>query len=401
MIGCSHFIDTGQTLSHRVRGETEQTAAAPSNAPAAHVPEPARPLPPMPEAKVVNIFGEMDGASPPANKVAGDAGFQQHTFTDEGGDSDVAVDPTGKWIAFASTRHSGRSDIYLQRVDGTAVTQLTSDAADDAYPAFSPDGKQIAFASTRAGAWQIYLMDTDGRNVVQVTSGTMQAIHPSFSPDGARLVYSAIGSRSNQWELWTANLQTNEKRMIAYGLFPTWSPDKKSDRIAYQRARQRGGRWFSLWTLDLIDGEARRLTEVAASTNAAIVSPTWSPDGRRLAFATVVAPAASAAPQAKAKSPVAHGQQDIWTIDADGSNRQRLTDGNGTNLSPAWASNNRVFFISDRGGNESIWSVHAASVVDPAQAAVQAPLVAPEPAATAPGPAAPSGAAADAHEPEH
>ncbi len=242
------------------------------------------------DPKVVNVFGEIDGVPRSPGKMTGDAGFQQHTYTDEGADSDVAVDPMGKWIAFASTRHSEHTDIYVQRVDGTSVTELTSDAADDAYPCFSPDGKAIAFASTRAGSWQIYVMDTDGRNVTQVTNSSLQCIHPSFSPDGGRLVYSAIGSRSNQWELWTADLRSGEKRMIGYGLFPRWSPDRTVDRIVYQKARQRGGRWFSIWTLDLIEGEGRRMTEVVASTNAAVVSPAWSPDGRRLVFATVVEP---------------------------------------------------------------------------------------------------------------
>jgi TolB protein len=215
-------------------------------------------------------------------------------------------------------------------------------------------------------------MDADGRNVTQVTNGPMQCIHPSFSPDGTRLVYSAIGSRSNQWELWVADLRKGEKRMIGYGLFPRWSPDRTVDRIAYQRPRQRGGRWFSLWTIDLIEGEGRRMTEVAASTNAAIVSPCWSPDGRRLAFATVLDPARAATSGRRTRAGLGAGagrgaasqvesrtRQDVWTIDADGGNRQRLTDGNGTNLSPCWAADNRIYFISDRGGAECVWSVRA------------------------------------------
>ncbi len=305
---------------------------------------------PVPDAsQTVNVFGETGGVERGPAKPVGESGFQQHTSVDEGEDGDVTVDPTGRWLAFSSSRHNEAGDIYLQRVDGTSVTQLTNDAARDAYPAFSPDGKWIAFSSTRAGTWQIYRMDLDGRNVVQVTSGPMQAIHPSFSPDGGRLVYSAMGSRSRQWELWTVDLLSGERRQIGYGLFPNWSPDKTADRIAYQRARQRGSRWFSLWTMDLVNGEGRRMTEVAVSSNAALVAPCWSPDGKKLAFTTVVQPAKGA----KA------GQQDVWTVDADGANKQRLTDGNGTNLTPAWAIDNRVYFVSDRGGNESVWSIQS------------------------------------------
>jgi Tol biopolymer transport system component len=305
--------------------------------------------------QLVNVFGEVNGVSPRAATLSGEIAFQQHTFADEGYDSDVTLDPTAKWLAFSSTRNSEHPSIYLQRVDGTAVTQLSDGGSDDAYPAFSPDGKQIAFSSTRSGNWQIFEMDVDGRNIVQLTSGPMQAIHPSFSPDGSRIVYCAVGGRSGQWELWTLDLKTSEKRTIGYGLFPTWSPNPAVNRIAFQRARQRGSRWFGLWTIDLIDGEGRRPTEIAVSSNAAILTPAWSPDGRRLAFATVLQPG-------KGGESRARGQTDIWTVEADGTNRQRLTDGHGNNLMPFWASNSRVFFVSDRGGAESIWSVRAESM---------------------------------------
>jgi Tol biopolymer transport system component len=306
----------------------------------------------------VNVFGELNGVPRGPGITVGDEGFQQHTFTDEGADSDVSVDPTGKWIVFASTRHNEHAGIYTQRVDGTAVTKLTSDDSDNAFPTFSPDGKQIAFCSTRSGTWNIYVMDIDGRNAITVTSGSTQCIHPSYSPDGTRLVYSALGARSNQWELWTVNIASGEKQQIGYGLFPSWSPNKEKDQIAFQRARQRGSRWFSLWTLDLVDGEARRVTEVAVSSNAAIVSPSWSPDGKRLVFATILDPAHGGK---KIPGGPNRGEQDIWTIDLDGNNRRRITDGNGINLSPVWSSDNRVYFVSNRSGTESVWSVRPGS----------------------------------------
>jgi TolB protein len=305
-----------------------------------------------PKAGVINVFGEFGTRPGGAVRQVGEAGFQQHTAVDEGEDSGISVDPSGRWMVYASTRHSEHPDLYVQRVDGTSVTQLTNDSADDAFPVFSPDGKRIAFCSTRTGTWQVYVMDADGRNAVQVSSGRTQCIHPTFSPDGKRVAFSSLGARSGQWELWTASLDGGEQKMIGYGLFPSWSPRKDLDRIAYQRPRQRGSRWFSLWTIDLVDGEGRRPTEVAVSPVAAVVTPAWSPDGRRIAFATVVEPAGDGAAKGR-------GQQDVWTVDADGSHRQRLTDGSGSNLMPFWAADGRVYFISDRDGHECVWSVKA------------------------------------------
>jgi TolB protein len=303
-------------------------------------------------APSVNVFGEFDGVERPPQKSVAMGGFQQHTYCDEGYDADAALDPTGKIVAYASTRHSEHTNIYLQRVDGLSVTQLTSEDADDAFPAFSPDGKLIAFSSTRGGNWNLYVMDSDGRNVTQITSGPSQDLHPSFSPDGTRLAYCSMGPRASQWELWIVNLQTNEKKMVGVGLFPSWSPQKDRDVIAFQRARQRGSRWFSIWTMEVSDGEAHSVTEVAVSGNAALVCPAWSPDGQRLAFSTIVSPS-----HIDGRKP--QGQQDVWTVNSDGTNRHRLTDGNGINASPFWGVDGRVYFVSDRGGTECVWSTPA------------------------------------------
>lgn len=303
-----------------------------------------------------NSFGEFEGEGErPYLPVAGRAGYQQHSYVDEGFDTDVSVSADGDWMAFASTRHSTRSDIYAQRTTGLAVTKLTTDPADDAFPDFSPNGDRIAFCSNRAGNWDIFVMDRDGRNVTAITSGTGHDLHPSFSPDGRKLAFCRIGGRSDLWEIWTADLQTGEQTMVGFGVFPDWSPRMDKNVIAFQRARQRGGRWFSLWTLELSpDGEPTNVTEVAMSTNAALVAPAWSPDGTRLAFATVVDPDVG-----MPDTDAAIGRQDIWTVNADGTDRHRITDGKGTYATPFWASDGRVYFISDRGGMESVWSAKA------------------------------------------
>lgn len=296
---------------------------------------------------IVNIYGELRPAIYRSGESRPALSFQQHTSTDEGHDADVVVDPTGKWLAFSSTRHSERADIYLQRIDGSSVIQLTNDPGDDVQPCFSPNGSKIAFASSRSGNWDIYVMDVDGKNVEQLTSGLAQDLHPTFAPDGNRLAYCSL-THSGQWEIWLINLSTRERKSLGPGLFPTWCPRRDIDRIAFQRARQRGSRWFSVWTLDLVDGEPRRNAEIAVSSNAAAVCPAWSPDGMQLAFSTILQP--------QSREQEALPQQELWVVNADGSGRQRIAEGN-TNLTPFWSANNRIYFISDRGGQENIWSV--------------------------------------------
>ena len=358
--GCAHsaFTPRSQAQGDRYEAGQKKPAAAEFAGTESHPADPITNDLDLPFIRAnqtpgVNVFGEFAGGGPAAVPVydEGHVGFRQHTYLDEGYDADVSVDPTGQWMAFASTRHARRSDIYLQRTGGLAVTQLTSDPADDAFPCFSPDGRSIAFSSNRNGNWDIFVMDADGKNTIAVTSGPSQDLHPSFSPDGRHLAYCSSG-RDGQWEIWVVDLQGGERTMVGFGLFPSWSPKRApggADVIAFQKARQRGGRWFSLWTMDLVDGEPRRVTEIAVSPNAALVAPSWSPDGRRVAFATVVEPDAMRA----------GGSQDIWAVDADGTRRQRLTDGKGTYATPCWSADGRIYFVSDRGGVESIWSTRA------------------------------------------
>ena len=121
-----------------------------------------------------------------------------------------------------------------------------------------------------------------GATSCRLTSGPSQDLHPSFSPDGKRLVYAV--DADTRRAVGTVDDRPRDRQaasMVGFGLFPTWCPDTSVDRIAFQRARQRGSRWFGVWTLDLVEraGDAHHGSRQQFS-NAALVSPTWSPDGQ-------------------------------------------------------------------------------------------------------------------------
>ena len=151
----------------------------------------------------------------------------------------------------------------FRRSQPVADSQLTSDPGADIQPAYSPDGAWVAFASNRGGDWGIWTVSSSGGQPVQVTSSPGDEVHPSWSPDGQRIVYCVRSVTSGQWELWITDAQVGAtSRFIGYGLFPEWSPS--GDTIVFQRARERGSRHFSIWTLTLVDGEPRYPTEVAS-----------------------------------------------------------------------------------------------------------------------------------------
>jgi TolB protein len=314
-------------------------------------------------ASVMGLYGQLS-ARPDArvSPMDGPGNVRRVSFTHEGADFDPEVDPTGKFVVYASTRHRTQSDIYIKAIDGNAITQLTSDPAADMMPTFSPDGRQIAFASERSGNWDIYVMEARGGQAVQITDSPAHEIHPSFSPDGTQLVYSTLSQASGQWELVVVDLaNTATKKYIGSGLLPNWSP--VDNRIVFQRARQRGTRWFSIWTLTYENGEAHSPTELAASDNAACITPDWSPDGKHVVFCTVINPQYD-----DGRSPT---YADLWVMEEDGSNRSRLTHGQFTNLQPDWSRGGSIFFVSDRGGEglENVFALRADQAIRVADAA--------------------------------
>ena len=298
----------------------------------------------------ISLFGEipMRPEVPYFTRTA--TALTQHTFSEEGADFDPIISRDGKLLVFSSTRHNVSPAIYAKAVDGVAVTQLTADPAADVQPALSPDGTRIAFASNRGGNWDIWVVGMEGQPPIQITSGPNDDVHPSWSPDGTQIVYSSLPQRG-QWELWLADVSTGgKKRFFGYGLFPEWSPT--GNTILFQRARERGSRWFSVWTMQLINGEPRYPTEIAASSEAALITPSWNGDGSQIAYSAVT----PSAEMDETLEPMPE-TADIWIVDIDGKSRVKLTDGHTSNFSPTWSPDGRVFFTSSREGRETVWSL--------------------------------------------
>ncbi len=311
----------------------------------------------------LHLFGQGALNSELAFEGKAASNILQHTTPSDGADFDPHVDPSGKTLVFASTRHSRYSHLYLKPTSGAAITQLTDEQANDAQPCFSPDGKRIAFTSDRAGHWDIWLVDVNGRELTQVTNSPQPELHPSWSPDGRQLVFSRVNPGSGCGELWIAVLENpGIKRLIGEGLFPAWSPTGR--QIAYQKARDRGSRWFSIWTIQLQDDEAMYPTEIATSSEAAMIAPSWSTDGSQVAFAAV-RPARIDRGDSPDPRITGFGRSDIGIVDADGSGLQSLTDGRAQNYSPCWAADGRIYFTAKQADTETIWSLRPFSPQPP------------------------------------
>ncbi len=262
---------------------TPTPAPAPAPVLVAETPKPAvteTPAPPPAQAAMAT--------DNPSKDMPITTNISRVTFAEEGADFDPCVSRDGTHVVFASTQHRTTSDIFIKRTDSRVVTQLTNDPGQDAMPAISPDGTKIAFASDRTGNWDIYVMPITGGKAVQITSEQSDEIHPSWSPDSKQIVFSRMGQSSGRWEMWITDIQNHSvSNFIGFGLFPQWCPvaatgEGGADRILFQLGRERGRRS----SLPALSGpstwpttSANNATEIATSSNTAMINPTWSPDG--------------------------------------------------------------------------------------------------------------------------
>jgi TolB protein len=155
--------------------------------------------------------------------------------------------PDGKTLAFVGQR-SGEFDIYTISAAGGEETRLTMAPGLDDGPDYTPDGKYIYFNSERTGHMQIWRMRADGSEQEQVTFDEFNNWFPHISPDGQQMVFltydaSVTGHPENKDVMLRLMSLKDKKITVVAKLFggqgtinvPSWSPDgKQLAFVSYQ-----------------------------------------------------------------------------------------------------------------------------------------------------------------------
>src|SRR5581483_8969398 len=169
------------------------------------------------------------------------------------------------------------------------TTQITTWTGLDIYPAFSPDGNSIAYTSDHDGGFEIYVRQiARGGTEIKLTSDGGQNYEPAWSPDGRFIAYYNK-SREGIWII--PALGGVPKQLTDFGSRPSWSPD--GAQIAFQSdgLNDVGAVAFgamspsTLWIVSSDGGQPRQLTQ-PANPPGGHSSPCWSPDGKRMLFAS-------------------------------------------------------------------------------------------------------------------
>lgn len=273
--------------------------------------------------------------------------FFAHTISDEIHLDERALRGVARTkLAFTSDRDGERmkgptasrdiQNIYIADYDGANQTRITVTPSLDITPAWSPDARSIAYTTYRSGFPDILVAEIYALRSSYPAKGTPSRHNflPAWSPDGKQLAF--MSPRDGNPEIYIVNRDGSGLRRLTNhpenDVTPTWSPT--GNQIAF--TSNRTGR-PQIWIMNTDGSGQQQITREQWCDR-----PTWSPAPfNEIAYASQ-----------------AGGGYDIKIFDFATRSVRSITNGEGSNESPAFSPNGRhLAFVSTRAGKSQIFTI--------------------------------------------
>jgi len=254
-------------------------------------------------------------------------------------------------IAFSMTGRDGNQELYLIDSDGENLRRITNNGSVSMSPAWHPSGQKLAYNSFKPedGVPKIFEMDLiTNQERVLAPGREGQQMTPAYHPNGREIVFGLMGNNrtgifSYDWERDCCMTHLQGGRWE--DLSPTFSPDGR--RIAFNSNRL-GTNIPQIYVMDAEGGDAELISPYVYGTSGYYTSPDWSPIDNRVAFHGRIE---------------RYGRYQILVAEVEdrGARILQLT-ADGDNQDPSWAPDGRhLVFAGERSYGFGLFVVDAAT----------------------------------------
>lgn len=243
-------------------------------------------------------------------------------------------------IAFTSDQGGNKEVYVMEAADGSRRRRVTSNKQINLFPTWSPDASRLAYVSYRAGIADLWMLgrgNDKGGRLLNLPSN-MQGLEKwrvVFGPSSNEVTY--VMHKDNNTDIYVSEVGGSAMRRVttnrAIDVSPSWSPDGK--RMVFMSDRSGTPQ---IYILDVASGQEKRIT-YKGDYNA---SPSWSPTGEWIVYS--------------ARTGLEN--MDVYLIDPDSLYSYPVVVHERVDQDPAWSPDGRkIVFASDRRGKRDIYAV--------------------------------------------